>query len=102
MQKSRKLPSHTSLERPQRVELRSWTAAFESAQIKSYEPSKFADCCLNGDEWEFGKLGHQMAPFQSEFQVKKIHADLGCGKTRPQTKFQDPNMFCSREIKSQK
>jgi len=81
MQRSRKLPSHTSLERPRRVELRSRTAAFKSTRIKSYGPSKFADCCLNGGAWEFGKLGHQMAPFWSEFQVKKIHADLGCPKT---------------------
>jgi hypothetical protein len=81
MQKSRKLPSHTSLGRPRRVELRSRTAAFESARIKSYEPSKVGDCCLNGGVWEFGKLGHQMAPFWSEFQVEKNRPELGCRKT---------------------
>ena len=34
-----------------------------------------------GGVWEFGKLGHQMAPFWSEFKVKKNNADFGCQKT---------------------
>jgi hypothetical protein len=91
--------SHTLLERPWQVELKSQTEAFESTGMKSYEPLKFADHCLNGDVWEFEKLGHQMAPFWSDFRAEKMHADLGCQKP-PHTKFQLKNLSCSGEVKS--
>jgi hypothetical protein len=101
MQRSRKFPSHTSLERPRRVELRSRTAAFESARIKSYKPSKFADCCLNGymGVWEAGSPDGAFLVWISG--RKKIML-IWDAERSPQAKFQLPNMFCSREIKSQK